>query len=222
MTQAPAWLDPLVTAVRAAPVEELSRHVPPYGGGRESAVLIALRDDAHGPAVLLIERAAGIRRHAGQVGFPGGVIDPGDTGPVATALREAGEEVGLDPSSVEVLATLPQLFVPPTRFLVTPILGWWVRPHPVGVVDINEVARVAIVSFAELAAPANRFRVQHPSGYIGPAFEAGGLFIWGFTGGVLDALLRLGGWEQPWDAQQIRPLPPVLGGGTAALGTVPP
>jgi 8-oxo-dGTP pyrophosphatase MutT (NUDIX family) len=185
-------------------------------------VLIALRDETDGPAVLLIERAARMRRHAGQVGFPGGAVDPGDADPAATALREAHEEVGLDPSSVEIMATLPQLFVPPTRFVVTPVLGWWVRPHPVGVVDADEVASVAVVPLAELAEPANRFRVQHPSGSLGPAFEAGGLFIWGFTASVLDAVLRLGGWERTWDTQRRRPLPQALGGSTAALGTVPP
>jgi hypothetical protein len=63
------------------------------------------------------------------------------------------------------------------------------------------------VPLSELVRPANRFTVQHPSGYHGPGFAACGLFVWGFTAGLLDRLLRLAGWEQPWDRAQVRPLP---------------
>ena len=70
-----------------------------------------------------------------------------------------------------------------------------------------EVSAVAVVDVAELVEPSHRFTVRHPSGYRGPGFAAGGLFVWGFTAGVLDAVLRMGGWEQPWDAAVLRPLP---------------
>lgn len=62
---------------------------------------------------------------------------------------------------------------------------------------------------AELVDPANRLRVRHPSGWIGPAFEARGMLIWGFTGGVLAALLRMAGWERPWPQDRVVDLPPV-------------
>ena len=55
----------------------------------------------------------------------------------------------------------------------------------------------------------HRVQVRHPSGYVGAGFEAGGLFVWGFTAGVLDAVLRMGGWEQDWDVSVTRALPAV-------------
>ena len=80
-------------------------------------------DAAHGPDVLLVERASTLRDHAGQVAFPGGSADPGDADAVATALREAEEETGLAPAGVVPLALLPELFIPPSGFVVTPVAG---------------------------------------------------------------------------------------------------
>ncbi len=215
--EVPGWLVPLVTSLDGITFADLSRFGPPEdGSGRESAVLIAFTAPApdtadgagsrNGPGVLLIERAATMRTHAGQAAFPGGAADPGED-PPATALREANEEVGLDPASVRVIATLPALFLPPSGFVVTPVLAWWRHPHPVHAVAVDEVANVAVVPVAELADPANRFRVAHSSGFFGPGFDAGGLFIWGFTAGLLDRLLSLGGWAQAWDKTRVRPLP---------------
>ena len=120
--------------------------------------------------MLLIEKSAHLRSHAGQPAFPGGGVDPGDDYPVGTALREAEEEAGIDPAGVRVLATLQELFLPPSDRLVVPVVGWWDDPRDVTVGDPREVARVARVPLADLADPANRFRVRHPSGYVGPAF----------------------------------------------------
>jgi hypothetical protein len=153
-----------------------------------------------------------LRKHAGQVAFPGGSVDADDASPVAAALREAEEEVGLDPESVEVVAEFPALFIPVSGFVVTPVLAWWRDPHPVAPGDPAEVARVELVPIAELVDPANRFSVPHPSGLVGPGFQAGGLFIWGFTAILLSGLLELGGWARPWDASVIRPLPPSVAG----------
>ncbi len=219
----PAWLRPLVERAERVRPEQLSRFLPPDEGGRPSAVLILLGDDGSGldgADVLLIERAYEMRSHAGQVAFPGGAVDPGDDGDVAAALREATEETGLDPAGVRVLGTLPALFLPPSGFVVTPVLAWWRDPSPVSVVDRAEVASVHRVPVAELLDPANRYRVSHPSGFVGPAFDAAGLLVWGFTAGLLDRLLRLAGWERPWDAADVRELPawaldPTLLGRTA-------
>jgi 8-oxo-dGTP pyrophosphatase MutT (NUDIX family) len=203
----PDWLLPLVMAVRSSTAADFLRigtPEPPPVGGRRSAVLILF---GPGPDVLLIERSDRLRKHAGQPAFPGGAADPEDAGPVDTALRESVEEVGLDPSGVRVVTLLPELFLPPTGFLVTPVVAWWHTPAPVGVIDPGEVARVERVPIAELVDPANRCRVRGPSGYAGPAFAVRGMMVWGFTAAVLDRVLELGGWAVPWNVADVRDLP---------------
>jgi len=204
----PEWLRTLAERAARIRPEELSRFLPPDDGGRHSAVLILFGEGPDGPDLLLIERASTMRSHAGQPAFPGGATDPGDDGPVGTALREAAEEVGLDPRGVEVFAVLPALFLPPSGFVVTPVLAWWRQPGPVSAVDRNEVAAVDRIPISDLVDPANRLQVTHPSGWIGPAFDVRGLLVWGFTAGLLDRLLALGGWERPWDRGRVRELPP--------------
>lgn len=208
MSELPAWLRPLADAAVHVRPEQLSRFLPPEVGGRESAVLMLFgQDEFDGADVLLIERAHDLRSHAGQVAFPGGAIDPTDDGVIEAALREAAEETGLDPAGVEVFGTLPALFLPVSDFVVTPVLGWWATPSPVRAVDPGEVASVHRVRLVDLLDPGNRYRVRHPSGYVGPAFQVGEVFVWGFTGGLLDRMLRLAGWERPWDRERYIALP---------------
>jgi 8-oxo-dGTP pyrophosphatase MutT (NUDIX family) len=182
------------------------RHGQPSDTARRSAVLILFGEGPAGPDVLLIEKSAHLRSHAGQPAFPGGGADPGEDYPVGTALREAHEEAGVDPGVVRVLATLPELFLGPSDNLVVPVVGWWDDPRDVTTGDPREVARVARVPLAELVDPANRFRVRHPAGYVGPAFGVAGMVVWGFTAGLLDAVLDAAGLNQPWDAGDVRPL----------------
>ena len=206
----PDWLRPLAGALPGIRGEQMSRFLPPAEGARRySAVLVLFGEGPQGPDLLLIERAATLRSHAGQPAFPGGSLDPEDDGPVGAALREAREEVGLDPSGVEVLGTLPDLWLPPSGFVVTPVVAWWRTPSPVQVVDVAEVASVVRVPLARLTDPEHRLRVKHPgSGWTGPAFDTGGLLVWGFTAGVLDRLVAFAGWERPWDTTRIRELDP--------------
>jgi 8-oxo-dGTP pyrophosphatase MutT (NUDIX family) len=181
---------------------------PPPGGGRPSAVLILFGDGPDGPDLLLVQRSANLRRHAGQPAFPGGAIDESDGGPVPAALREAAEEAGVDPAGVQVLAVLPELFIARSGFSVTPVLAWWRQPVAVAPGDPAEIASVARVTLADLADPANRLTLRHPSGYAGPAFRVGGMLVWGFTGMLLDRLLAIGGWEREWDSGSPQDLPP--------------
>lgn len=209
--QLPEWLAPLHRAAATIQPVELSSFLPPAdGSARASAVLLLFGEGVHGPDVLLIERAQGMRDHAGQVAFPGGAVDPADGGPVDAALREAEEETGLSRAGVDVFAELPALWVPPSNFAVTPVLGWWRQPSVVGVVDPVEVASVHRVPLAALLDPANRCSMRHPSGLVGPTFAVCGLVVWGFTAGLLSRLFAYVGWERPWDSTQVRDLPPHL------------
>jgi 8-oxo-dGTP pyrophosphatase MutT (NUDIX family) len=205
-SELPDWLVPVAEGAASITGEQLSRWLPPPEGGRQSAVLVLFGDGDEGPDLLLIQRSATMTSHAGQPAFPGGAVDDTDADVVAAALREAEEETGLDPSGVQVFATLPELYLPPSGFVVTPVLGWWREPSPVGVVDPGEVERVVRVPLTELLDPANRVSVRHPSGYVGPAFDVRGLLVWGFTAGLLSRLFALVGWERPWDTDVVRDL----------------
>lgn len=204
---APPWLAPLVEGCRRVTADDVPFRRRPGDGGRRAAVLMLFGEARAGvPDLLLTERAPDMRAHAGQAAFPGGSIDAGDAGPVAAALREAHEETGLDPAGVVPLVTLPPLTIPVTGFAVTPVVAHWAAPGAVGVVDRGETAAVVRVPVAVLADPASRFRVTGPSGYTGPAFAAGGLLVWGFTAGLVDWMLTLGGWTRPWDTTDVRDL----------------
>jgi 8-oxo-dGTP pyrophosphatase MutT (NUDIX family) len=202
---APTWLRRLADATEVMEVPGIAR--PPASGGRHSAVLVLFGEGTGGPDLLYVQKNEGLRRHAGQPAFPGGKIEDSDDGPVAAALREAAEETGLDPGGVDVLATLPELFIPRTQFRVIPVLAWWREPSAVWPVDIGEIAAVERISVADLADPANRLMLRFPGGRSGPAFRIESMLIWGFTAFLTDRLLALGGWERPWDASIIREMP---------------
>lgn len=207
--------------------EALLRGLPRSANSRPAAVLILFGvldglpsdHDAQEEAVsrdldvLLLSRATTLRSHPGQVAFPGGRIDQGDAGPVAAALREAQEETGLDPTGVDVLGTLHNVPILHSEHLVTPVLGWWRHPSPVGVVDEAESAAVFRAPVADLLDPANRgSTVVRRDGQVfrSPGFlvrgEQGEHLVWGFTGLILDALFDRLGWTEPWDATHELPL----------------
>ena len=200
----PDWLRPLIDALadpsRLTPVVA----VRPGVGARKAAVLILI---GAGPEVLFVERPTTMRTHAAQIAFPGGAADPGDVDLAATALREANEETGVDPTGIDILGQLPPAHVDVSGFDVTGVVGWWARPSPVGAVDAREVASVLVVPVTRLVDPANRARVHHPSGYTGPAFEIDGHLIWGLTAHLLDGVLDLAGWQQPWDLERLIDIP---------------
>lgn len=211
----PAWLTDLVATLPTLAGERFSRFLPPpEGGRRRSAVLVLFAPGVEDPGdpeattVVVTERAHTMRSHAGQPAFPGGGTEPGDADAAATALREAAEEVGLDGSGVEVLGELPTLHIPVSGYDVTPVLAWWRRPAPASLwaKDVREVARVLQPSVRELVDPARRFRVHHPSGFVGPAWEVQGLLIWGFTAGLLDRILDLAGIAPDWPDAPTRQL----------------
>lgn len=203
----PSVLATLVRAIAHARPEDLSRNdpAPDTVAERQAAVLILIatdRDD--GPDVLLQQRASLLADHAGEVSYPGGARHSGDAGPVETALREATEETGLDPAGVEPLVLLPRMHIPPSRFDVTGVLAHWRAPSAVSAIDPAETARVMRIPLSTLATPDNRQVLRTDFGWHGPAFLVDGAVVWGYTGEILAAVLRLGGWERPW-----RPAAPI-------------
>ncbi|WP_435405612.1 NUDIX hydrolase [Mycolicibacterium komossense] len=225
----PAWLQPLVDNIDNVP-GAYRRRVPAdvlamitaanaqatlVGAKRDAAVLVlfcgprtgvvsgAPPDDAD---LLVTVRASTLRHHAGQAAFPGGAADPGDDGPVATALREAREETGIDTDRLQVLATLDKMFIPPSGFHVVPVLAYSPDPGPVQVVDEAETAVVARVPLRAFINPDNRlmvFRSENTSRFAGPAFLLNEMLVWGFTGQVISAMLDVAGWNEPWDTTNI-------------------
>ncbi|MDR6143874.1 8-oxo-dGTP pyrophosphatase MutT (NUDIX family) [Microbacterium foliorum] len=135
--------------------EGWTRPVPPVDGSAHPASVLVLfgkldstpaQTDATTMAadldVLLQRRAATLSSHPGQVSFPGGRAEDADADAVATALREAEEETGLDPAGVEILATLAEIPLAASNHMVTPVLGWWRSPSRVAAVDHAETVDV--------------------------------------------------------------------------------
>jgi 8-oxo-dGTP pyrophosphatase MutT (NUDIX family) len=153
---------------------------------------IVLRDDGH--TVLLTQRTAHLRDHAGQISFPGGRVEEEDPSPVATALRETEEEIGLSRAHVEILGYLPE-YRTGTGFRVTPVVAL-VKPPFELALDAFEVAEAFEVPLSFLLDPANHQR--HSLHYRGAlrhffAMPYGDYFIWGATAGMIRSLTdRLG------------------------------
>lgn len=150
--------------------------------------------------IVLLQRAATLRHHPGQVAFPGGGRDPEDDSMAAAALREAEEEAGISPDTVDVLGEMDPLYIPVSKFEVTPVIGYWRQPGQVQVMDQRESYSVYRVAIADLVAPANRGTFARPDLKIStPAFDVGVLKVWGFTAGILDFALDHLGWASEWD-----------------------
>lgn len=204
--------------------------VPQNSVVRDASVLLLFSGDFSSPEVpedahiVLTLRSEHLRKHSGQVAFPGGRVDAEDVDAVDTALREAREETGLNPQSVVPLATLPPFYIPVSSYSVSPVLAYWPKPAPstLGVVDPREAARVMYTPVGQLLDPVSRFVLNYPSGQKGPAFWLDDLVIWGYTAGLLDTVFRLSGWEQEWDMTDVRDLGSVLNGKTGQIIVNPP
>lgn len=143
---------------------------------RRAAALVLLTDSEDGPAVLLTQRAADLTHYPGQMVFPGGAAEPSDDGPVGTALREAVEEVGLDPASVQILGVLPALALPDSGFLLSPVLAWSRWPVVDGSTNLAEVSALTTVPVRLLAGPdALALPVDNGAGGLAQGLQFGAL-----------------------------------------------
>jgi 8-oxo-dGTP pyrophosphatase MutT (NUDIX family) len=162
---------------------------------RPAAVLVGLVGHGSGPAVLLTQRTAHLKDHAGQISFPGGRVEEEDAGIVPAALREAQEEIGLDPSRVEILGELDP-YDTVTGFRIHPVVGW-IEPPVILAPDPFEVAEVFEVPLCFTLDAANHRRdsyVRHGRRRHFFVLPYGQRYIWGATAGILVNLSRrLGG-----------------------------
>lgn len=159
-------------------------------GARPSAVLIALDASAE-PSVILTQRAQHLRHHAGQISFPGGRIEAGESA-AETALREASEEIGLAPKSVEIMGYLPGV-VTTAGFHIAPVLGR-LETIPALMPDPGEVDRILIEPIRPLLDPANHLSVQRE--HQGTRYRSWTIrheheFIWGATARLIVQWARL-------------------------------
>jgi 8-oxo-dGTP pyrophosphatase MutT (NUDIX family) len=198
----------------------------PVDQGVPASVLLALApvEGADDLELVLVQRPGHLRHHAGQVGLPGGAVEPGDADGVAAALREAQEEVGLDPAGVRVLGSLDRAYLPVSDFDVLPVVGIWdglapLTPSP------GEVAGILRPTLRYLADPANHgtmplsrlvgeaaLAARGVPDADGPVFWVDGTLVWGFTAGLLAGFLRALGLDAPpvpdrWRTRDRRPYP---------------
>lgn len=208
---APEWIKPAL-GVDVSQVQELigQRQASQLNGTEEevptkpeAAVLMLLTGHSmEDGEILLTHRSPSMRSHSGQIAFPGGRRDPGDTSLVDTALREAWEETDLQRHSVTPLEQWKQLHIRATGNPVSPILAHWSQPGELYPASPAEIDDVFFVPIKELIDPRNRLLVGFKQ-WQGPAFYANGYVIWGFTAGVLAALLDHSGWSVPWDNNSV-------------------
>jgi 8-oxo-dGTP pyrophosphatase MutT (NUDIX family) len=186
--------------------------IPGDPAGVPASVLLALApvQGADDLELVLVQRPDHLRQHAGQVGLPGGMVEPGDADGVAAALREAQEEVGLDPAGVRVLGSLDRAYLSVSDFDVLPVVGVWDGLAPL-VANPDEVAGILRPTLRQLADPANHGSLPFsaivgedamaargiPLELTGPVFWADGVLVWGFTAGLLVGFLHSLGLQAP-------------------------
>lgn len=187
----PVVVDELL--IPRTPAGELARSMAPDSGvvPREAAALLLFYPHEDELWLPLTVRSAWLPQHRGEVSLPGGATDPEDDGPVATALRETFEELGVQSSSIDVWGTLTPIYIPPSNFRLTPVVGFTVYPpelvpNPGEITDVFCVPLTILLDSAtiveeEWVLRGDRLRV--------PFFALQGYKVWGATALVLSELL---------------------------------
>jgi 8-oxo-dGTP pyrophosphatase MutT (NUDIX family) len=187
---------------RLTPVEEIASLSDAVEGhhpeARQAAVLLPLFVEEGTFYLTFIRRASTLRAHSGEMAFPGGKAEPTDLSPVMTALREAEEEIGLDPAGVEVLGLLPPVFTVVSNYVITPVVAF--LPAGLGTLQLQEaeVAELVVVPVNALLNPAifhteqftrtGKSRTVHFYDY---QSDDQIYRIWGATGRILTSLLAI-------------------------------
>ena len=164
---------------------------------RRAAVLVPIVLEPKGARVVYTLRTGDLEDHAGQVSFPGGSPEPQDDSLLATALREAEEEIDLRPDTVEIVGELEEMYIPPSRFLVRPFVGLLSEQAEL-VLAPEEVEAIFSVSLEELMSPEAFEKViweREGWPHEVPIFAVGGHDIWGATAAITAGLLARLGWR---------------------------
>jgi 8-oxo-dGTP pyrophosphatase MutT (NUDIX family) len=159
---------------------------------RKAAVLLGLFDQEGEPTILFIRRSSTLRAHSGEIAFPGGGVDSTDSSPIMAALREAQEEIGLDPSRVEVLGVLQPVFTVVSNYLVIPVVAFLPRGLGTLQMQASEVTEIILAPLHELTNP----DIFHTEEWMRMGrtrtvyfYDYGSYRIWGVTASILNALL---------------------------------
>ncbi len=160
---------------------------------RKAAVLLGLFDQEGEPTILFIRRSSTLRAHSGEIAFPGGGVDQTDSSPIMAALREAQEEIGLDPARVEVLGVLQPVFTVVSNYLVIPVVAF--LPRGLGTLQLqaSEVTEIILAPMHDLTNPG----IFHTEEWMRVGrtrtvyfYDYGSYRIWGVTARILNALLE--------------------------------
>lgn len=180
--------------LRMLPSARLGEFFPIPSHARKSSVLIPLFMKNDGIYTLLILRPEYDGVHSGQVSFPGGRFTEQDICLENTALREAMEETGIQPSDVDLLGGLTELYIPPSNFIVNPFVGYY-RGNASFVPDHREVARIVEVDIRELMGNKNiktkDIRIQNGMVFRTPYYNIEGLTVWGATAMIISEFSEL-------------------------------
>jgi 8-oxo-dGTP pyrophosphatase MutT (NUDIX family) len=174
--------------LQARPCRELSPD-----GYRRAAVLLPLSATPAGPQLLLCRRTETVPTHKGQISFPGGGHQPEDADLVATALREAREEIGLQPADVTVLGLLDDTVTVNSRHVVRPVVGAVPHPHPLVLDPFEIVETIALPLRPLLHGAAFREEIWERNGRPAPVlfYEHAGHVIWGLTARILQHFIAV-------------------------------
>ena len=189
MSSGPPSPADLATRLQPALLPPAEARELPVHGSKEAAVLVALYEGAGGLGTVLTRRREDLRRHAGEISFPGGRREPGEPDLVTTALREAHEEVGLEPAGVHIAGALPPTPTIATGYAIHPFVGA-IEPGGAWVPSEREVAEVLEVPLATLQEGVGRRRlVRRGIPFVTDTYALGERLVWGATARILSGLL---------------------------------
>lgn len=179
---------------RAEQLSDVLEGVRP--NARKAAVLAALFEFEDELQLVFIRRSSSLRAHSGEIAFPGGGVDPADSSLVMTALREAQEEIGLNPDMVEVLGVLDPVFTVVSNYLVVPVVAYLPQGPGTLLLQASEVTEVLVAPLRALAEPT----IFHTEEWMREGekrtvyfYDYGTYRIWGATARMLNALLKVAG-----------------------------